>query len=75
MNISRRIDFKSLSKLEQNIIYEYNSKVYCEGLENSSKYLTTQKIHEESIIRRFSKKLSSEAVKRIQKYIENHRKY
>ena len=75
MNKGRRIDFKSLSKLEQNIIYEYNSKVYCDGLENSIKYLTTQKIHEESIIRKFRNKLSDESVKRIQKYIENHRKY
>lgn len=75
MNKNRRIDFKSLSKLEQNIIYEYNAKVYEKGLENATKFHELQKSFEDGIIFKFNKRLSEESIKKIRIYIEDHRKY
>ena len=75
MNKSRRIDFKSLSKLEQNIIYEYNSKVYCEGFENANKFLSIQKEYQDIIVNRYVRKLTDKSIEKINIYIQNHRKF
>ena len=75
MIVKRRIDFKSLSKLEQEIIYVYNARVYNTKIVNSTNFLDLQITCLDKILLKYNKKLSDEAVKRIKKYIEYHRRY
>ena len=71
----KKILFKDLTKLEQEVIYEYNSLIYINQIENSSKYILLQRNFEKTMIGKYIKKLTDSAVEKIKSYIEDHRKF
>ena len=71
----KNIDFKKLSKREQNIIYHYNSVVYIDKKEDSSRFLELQKIYQSNAINKYGVNLSDSSLQKVNTYIEEHRKY